>query len=332
MTLRFFSPWILLLIPIILYLYNRKYPVFATIKFSDIRYFKRLIDKKKSNSGKNKIRILQYIRIIAIVLLIVALARPQGGVSFKEINTHGVDIVISIDVSSSMLGEDLRPKTSRLQVAKEVALDFIKKRRNDRIGLTAFARRAYTQCPLTLDYNILKSFMDMMKIGMIEDGTAIGSGVAVSLARIKKGKAKSKVVILLTDGVNNAGNINPLTAANLAKSLGIKIYTIGLGTDGYALYPYDDQFFGRRYVKQKVEIDEELLEKIADITGGFYFRAKDEDSLRNIYDHINKLEKSEIKSKEYTLYSELYHYFLYVALLMIFLEIILSCFVWIKIP
>jgi len=219
-----------------------------------------------------------------------------------------------------MLAEDIRP--NRIEAAKEVAAGFVQGRRNDRIGLVIFAGRAFTQCPLTTDYGIVVSLLEKLEVGMIEDGTAIGSGLGVAVKRLKDSQAKSKVIILLTDGRNNRGEIDPKTAADLAAAYSIKVYTIGAGKEGLARYPIDDPVFGRRYVQIQVDIDEETLKSIAQISGGRYFRATDRSSLETIYREIDQLEKTEIEVTEFTRYSEWFHYPLAFALVLLLCEII----------
>ena len=263
------------------------------------------------------------LKILGLTLLIVALARPRTSSVNVETETEGIDIILTLDISGSMKAEDFKPK-NRLYVAKQVIRDFIKSRTNDRIGLVVFARESFTQCPLTLDYNILLNFLDDVKFGMVEDGTAIGMAIANSCNRLKDSPAKSKVIILLTDGVNNAGEINPVTAAEIAKTLGIRVYAIGAGKPGPAPFPVDDPIFGRRYVNIENEIDEESLRKIADLTDGRYYRAKNEKGLRNIYKEISSLEKTKIKTKQYVQFKELYLYFLIAGLGLILIEVVLS--------
>jgi len=235
--------------------------------------------------------------ILALGLFIVALARPQKGYIEETIETEGIGIVLTLDISSSMKAEDFKP--NRLGAAKSVAKEFISGRKTDKIGLVTFSRKAVTQSPLTIDYNILYDFIDTIEIGMIPDGTAIGNSIAESSKRLAGGKEKSKVIILLTDGINNSGEIDPITAAQAARALDIKIYTIGVGSMGNAPYPVQDQVFGTRYVSVPVQIDEKVLRTIAQITGGRYFRATDTQKLEDIYREIDKLEKSKIEIKQY---------------------------------
>jgi len=263
--------------------------------------------------------VLFVLRMFVLVLLILGFARPQSGVKGEEVITQGLDIVLAMDVSSSMLAEDIRP--NRVEAAKQVAAEFIKGRKNDRIGMIVFAGEAYTQCPLTIDYGILLNFLNQIHVGIIEDGTAIGMGLATAVNRLRNSKAKSKVIILLTDGRNNRGEIDPITAAQTAQAFDVRIYTIGAGTRGTALYPVNDPFFGKRYVPMRVDIDETTLQKIAEMTGGKYFRATDRKSLSGIYHGIDRMEKTKIKVKEYTRYSELFYYFVGGAVLLLLGEI-----------
>ncbi len=252
-------------------------------------------------------KILPFIWITSMVLIIFSLADPYSKREYEEIITYGVDIILTIDASGSMLAEDFKPQ-NRLNVAKEVVKEFIETRKNDRIGLVVFAADAITQCPLTLDKGLLLSFLDKIEVGILEDGTAIGNGLALSVARLKNSKAKSKVIILLTDGQNNRGEISPLTAMEMAKTMKIKVYTVGVGTKGYAMMPYEDPIFGKRYVQVPVNIDEELLTKIAENTNGKYFRATDPESLKDIYKSIDLMEKSEVKTKKYMVFKSKYLY------------------------
>ena len=276
-------------------------------------------------------RWLGFLRAGVLALFVLALARPQRVNSEREHETKGIDIIISLDLSGSMLAEDFKPE-NRLAVAKQEAANFIRGRENDRIGLVVFAREAFTQCPLTLDYDILTSLLNEVQIGMIPDGTAIGMGLATAVNRLRESDAKSRVVILITDGENNAGKIDPVTAAGLAQSFGIKVYTIGVGRGGLVPFPINDPLFGKRYVQAKVDIDEFVLKRIADITGGVFFRARDPESLSEIYSRINELEKTEVKVREYKSFDELFSYFLIPALLLLISELVLKNTLLLKIP
>jgi Ca-activated chloride channel family protein len=263
------------------------------------------------------------LRGLVLFLLILALARPQSGRHGEEILTEGIDIILCLDISSSMKAEDFQPK-NRLHVAKEAAATFISERKSDRIGMVVFAAKSLTQCPLTLDRDILLNFLDRVDIGMIEDGTAIGMAIGTSVNRLRDSQAKSKVIVLLTDGINNRGEIDPVTAARMAAAFNIRIYTIGAGTRGTAPYPVEDRFFGRRYVQIPVEIDEETLTEIADITGGQYFRATDAEGLKEIFRRIDQMEKTLVKTHHYVEYSEKFNYALVPALFLLIVEMALA--------
>ncbi|TXE15396.1 VWA domain-containing protein [Psychroserpens burtonensis] len=312
--------WLFLLLPlaILWYLFKQKQQT-AELKMSSIKGF------KVGNSLLPKLRpILFILRLAALSFLIVALARPRtSDETTKTKTTKGIDIVMAIDVSASMLAKDLLP--NRLEALKKVAAEFILGRPNDRIGLVEYAGESYTKTPITSDKGIvLRSLRDIKYNTIIEGGTAIGMGLATSVNRLKDSKAKSKIIILLTDGVNNSGFIDPKIASELAVEYGIKVYTIGLGTNGMALSPYsilpDGNF---QYRRVKVEIDEELLNEIADVTGGTYFRATDNKKLKDIYNEINKLEKTEIEEIKYTAYDEKYRPLILIALGLLFVEILL---------
>lgn len=276
-------------------------------------------------------RLLPFLRLFIFSLFIIALARPAKATQERDTQTKGIDIIISLDISGSMLAEDFKPE-NRLAVAKQEAVKFIRERPSDRMGLVVFAKDAFTQCPLTLDQDILISLLNEVQIGMIQDGTAIGMGIATAVNRLRESDAKSKIIILITDGENNAGKIDPITAAELAKTFGIKIYTIGVGRGGLVPFPVSDPLFGKRYVQANVAIDEFVLKRIADITSGVFFRARDPKALSEIYSKINQLEKSEVKIKEYMNYEELFPYFLILALLLLLLEAGLKNSVLLRIP
>lgn len=312
--------WFLLLLPIAIAWYIFKHnKQSAELKISTVQGF------KTTSSFWSKFRhVLFVLRMLALALLITALARPRTvDVSTKTKTTKGIDIVMAIDVSASMLAKDLRP--NRLEALKEVAADFIDGRPNDRIGLVEYAGEAYTKTPITTDKSIVqRSLRDIKYNTIIEGGTAIGMGLATSVNRLKDSRAKSKVIILLTDGVNNSGFIDPKIASELAVEYGIKVYTIGLGTNGMALSPVSINPNGTfRYGRQQVEIDETLLKEIADATGGQYFRATNNKKLVEIYKEINKLEKTEIEEKKYYNYDEKYRPLVLLAGLFLLIEIIL---------
>ena len=258
------------------------------------------------------------LRCVVVVLVAVALARPQTSEQMTKTTVEGVDIVLSLDVSGTMLAADFEP--DRLAAAKDVAAQFIADRPNDRIGLVVFAGESYTQSPLTTDKAALQTLLAQVQFGVVEDGTAIGMGLATAVNRLRESSAKSKVVILLTDGINNAGQIAPLTAAEIAAEYGIRVYTIGVGRKGYAPYPYYDAWGNRRYRQQLVEIDEQILTDIAAKTGGEYFRATDKRSLKSVYDRINELEKSKIETDNYTNYTEHFATWLLWAIVLLVVE------------
>jgi Ca-activated chloride channel family protein len=257
---------------------------------------------------------------IAFALIVLAMARPQIKNTTVKRSAKGIDIMLVLDISTSMKAEDLKP--NRFKAAKKVAANFISKRHSDRIGLVVFARQSYTAVPPTLDYKMLKRMLFNTRMGIIKDGTAIGMGIATAVNRLKNSKTKSKVIILLTDGENNSGKIDPVTAAELAKSYGIKIYTIGVGTKGMAPYPVQTPMFGKRYQNIKVQIDEKMLTEIADMTGGTYFRATDTEQLHKIYDHINNLERTKVDELIYTSSVDYYMYFLLPAIILLFISVV----------
>jgi Ca-activated chloride channel family protein len=324
MNLEFLNPeyFILLgVIPIIiLWNYLNRDKLNNSIKFSNSEAF-----KNSSNIYSILKAFLRYLRMISLVLIITALARPQVIDTSTRVKTNsGVDIIMAIDVSASMLAKDLKP--NRLDALKNVADEFIKNRVTDRIGLVEYAGESYTKTPLTTDKSItLRSLREIKYNNIIEGGTAIGMGLATSVNRIKDSKAKSKVIILLTDGVNNAGFIDPITAAELAKEFQIKIYSIGLGTNGLALSPVGIDARGKfNYANIQVEIDEKLLTQISEMTGGKYFRATDNERLKEIYSDIDKLEKTEIEEFKYYSVDEKFRYFLVPAILLIVFELIMK--------
>ncbi len=291
--------WLLLLLPLaVLWYFFKRNEQSASLKISSIKGFARggLLPKLKP--------LLFLFRLLALASIIVAMARPQTeDISTRTKTTKGIDIVMAIDVSSSMLARDLKP--NRLSALKKVASDFIRKRPNDRIGLVAYAGEAFTKTPITSDKSIVLNALREITYGQLNDGTAIGMGLATAVNRLKESKAISKIIILLTDGVNNSGFIEPQTAADLAIEFGIKTYTIGLGTNGNALTPISYNADGSfRYGMRQVEIDENLLKDIANTTGGQYFRATNNEKLEAIYDEINKLEKTEIEEFKYYKYEE----------------------------
>ncbi|MDQ3190107.1 MAG: VWA domain-containing protein [Bacteroidota bacterium] len=285
--------YLLLIIPVVIIWYwFKNIKSTAEIKISGIKKFKT-IKKDFKVMFRHSLFVL---RLAGVIFLIIALARPQTRSSWKNSTTEGIDIVISLDISGSMMAEDFKP--NRLEAAKKIGVDFISGRKNDRIGLTIFSGESFTQCPLTTDHAVIKNLMMEVKNGMIEDGTAIGMGLANSVNRLKGSEASSKVIILLTDGVNNMGSIAPLTAGEIAKEYGMRVYTIGIGTKGKAPFPIKTPF-GVQYQYEETDVDEPTLTKIADLTGGKYYRATDNQSLKEIYREIDLLEKSKIDVVEY---------------------------------
>ncbi len=265
---------------------------------------------------------LPILRMLSFIAIVAALARPQLTLKEEEIKAEGIDIVMVMDISSSMLAQDFQP--DRLQVSKDVAKQFVDKREYDRIGLVVFAGESFTQCPLTTDHRVVKDFLDGLQCGLLEDGTAIGMGLASAVNRMKESESESKVIILLTDGVNNSGYIKPMTAAEIAQELETKVYTIGVGTRGMALSPVSRRSDGRYiFGMANVEIDEKLLSEIADMTGGKYYRATDEESLEAIYAEIDQLEKTEMEITSFKRYSEEFRRFLIFGLLLLVAEILL---------
>ena len=269
------------------------------------------------------------LRCIAVALIIVAIARPRSSEQFEKVDTEGIDIALTMDVSTSMLARDFKP--DRIGAAKDIAIEFIATRPNDRIGIVVFAGESFTQSPLTTDRATLINLMKEIETGLIDDGTAIGNGLATAVARLKDSDAKSKVVILLTDGVNNCGEISPLMAAEIAKTYGIRVYTIGVGAMGEAPYPVMTPW-GVQIQNIKVEIDEDLLRQIADGTGGKYFRATDNTKLMEIYSEINEMEKTKTSVDSFPVYSELFMKYALLALAALLLEIVFRLFVIRRIP
>ncbi len=265
--------------------------------------------------------LLPLFRILSFMLLVIALARPQSSNVNESINSEGLDIVMSVDISGSMLAEDFRP--NRIEAAKKVAMEFIEDRPTDRMGLVIFSGESFTQCPLTTDQNVLKEQLSNIRSGLLEDGTAIGMGLATAVERLRDSKSKTKIIILLTDGVNNAGLIDPITALEIAKAYKIRVYTIGVGSMGTAPYPMKDQFGNTTMQQMPVQIDEPLMRKISTETGGKYFRATDNHSLSKIYKEIDRLEKTKIEINSYKRYAELFWPYAMLGLLFLFVEVAL---------
>ena len=308
----------LLAVPALAYWYwKKKEKVTPDVTFSSLQLF-----GKAPVTLKEKLaHVPSYLRLLALTFLIIAAARPQSFSSGENFYTEGIDIAMVLDISGSMLAEDFKP--NRLEAAKKVIDEFIKGRTVDKIGLVIFSGESFTQCPLTIDYSVLRNLLKDIQMGMIEDGTAIGNAIANGVNRLKDSKAKSKVMILLTDGVNNAGHIDPLTAAQIAQKFGIRIYAIGVGTMGQAPYPFQTPF-GIRYQMVPVEIDENILKQIASTTGGKYFRATNNRKLAQIYDEIDHLEKTRVEVTSYRHARELYFGWALAGLLVLFIEVGLS--------
>jgi Ca-activated chloride channel homolog len=322
-------PWFLLLlaiIPVLIVWYILKRNTTTTsMGYSDISGMENV----RPTLRQRLMHLPFILRILIVSLLIFILAQPQKSFDKSDFKVEGIDILMSLDISGSMLAEDFKP--NRLEASKEVAMQFIDGRPNDRIGLVIFSSEAFMQCPLTIDHKVLKSFFTEVKSGMIADGTAIGDGLGLSVAHIKKSKAISKVVILLTDGINNTGSLDPLTAAEIAKKFGIRVYTIGVGTMGKAPYPFQTAF-GIQYQSIDVQIDENLLKQVAETTGGQYFRATNKQKLEEIYNQIDKLEKSKIDVTKYNNRHDEYFIFVLIAAGLLLLEILLRYTVFKKIP
>jgi len=321
-NIEFVNPaWFLLLLfipAIYLWYYFKKPQKQPSMKYSDTATIKGI------SSWRNKISWLPTIlKILAYTSLVMAMARPQLTLKEEEIKAEGIDIMLSMDLSSSMLAQDFRP--DRLTVAKSVASQFIDKRPHDRIGLVVFAAESFTQCPITTDHFIVKNFLGGLGVGQLKDGTAIGMGLASAVNRLKDSEAKSKIVILLTDGVNNSGYIKPLTAAEIAQEFEVKVYTIGIGSVGSARSPINKRSDGKyNFGLTKVQIDEALLREISEMTGGKYYRAIDQESLEQIYAEIDQLEKTEIEVNVFKRYSDEYGHFLKWGLLLLLLDFLFS--------
>jgi Ca-activated chloride channel family protein len=310
--------WLLPIIPLMIgWYYWKNKQLQGTLGVSSIKGF---------GPSNNTYRVIRHygivLRSLAFAALIITLARPQSAHSWQNSTTEGIDIMIASDISGSMLSEDFKP--NRLEAGKNIAIDFIKNRPDDRIGLVIFSGESFTQCPLTIDHDVLINMFRDVHNGMIDDGTAIGMGLATAVNRLKDSEAKSKVIILLTDGVNNTGSIPPITAAEIAKQFNIRVYTVGLGTNGSAPYPFKDQFGNIHYQMMPVEIDEATLGKIASITGGKYFRAHNNTDLQEIYQQIDKMEKVKIAVTQYHKRTERYLPFALAALFCLSLEFLLN--------
>ena len=294
------------------------------VRFSSVRVLRQI---RQPASVKAR-RFIPVVAAAAVALFSLALARPQKGIEYTSITTEGIDIELVVDVSGSMLALDFEidgERRDRLYVAKEVLKDFVQGRIGDRIGLVVFAGLPYTQCPLTLDYDVLVSLLDRAQIGMVQDGTAIGSAIGTGVMRLKDSQATSRVIILLTDGINNKGKVSPDTAANLAKELGIKVYAVGVGSRGLVPYPWRKDVFGNIiYRNRELPVDDEGLTRVAETTGGKYWRATDSEALREIYAEIDKLEKTEAKIDKYAEYDEMFSYFAVPGLVLLVLGALLE--------
>jgi len=311
------DPW-LLLAGIILPLLVWRYVVLRRKGNGTLRFSSTIATEGMSTPWTVRMQhVLFGAKVAAAALLVIAMARPQRGIEEEQILAEGVDIMVALDASGSMAAEDFEPK-NRLFVAKAVVRQFVEGLRHDRVGLVAFAAKAFSRCPLTLDYGVLLNILEDIRLGTIEDGTAIGNALATALNRLRQSQAKSRVIILVTDGVNNRGEIQPLDAARMAQALGVRIYTIGVGSRGTARFPVNDPAYGRMYMDLPVEIDEALLTRIAETTRGIYYRATDRPSLERIFQEISRLEKTKIETKSYTRYHELFPGLLLPALAIVF--------------
>ena len=328
-NITFAHPWYLLglvLVPLMVAWWLWRYrKQDAAVQHSDISVFDGM-----GRSVRVRLRWLPYaLRVVAVAAMVVALARPQSSLSRQEMTVEGIDIVMAMDISGSMLAEDFKP--NRLDAAKKVAADFIEGRKTDRMGLVVFAGQAFTQVPLTVDHHVLLQQLGSVKSGIVRDGTALGDGLATAINRIKDSEAKSKVIILLTDGVNNQGSVDPLSAAEIAKLYGIRLYTIGVGSLGKAPYPFRDQFGRIHYQNIDVEIDEPLMRQMAEITGdGRYFRATNKQALQEIFSQIDEMEKSRIDVTQYAQTKDEQASWLWLALLALVAELLIR-WVWFKI-
>ena len=316
---------LLLIVPYILWYVLKHHSLYASLRMPGRQSFIQM----KPTLRTYFVHAPFLLRILAFVLLVLILARPQYSNSWQDRETEGIDIMLAIDVSTSMLAEDLHP--NRVEAAKKVAAEFIGGRPNDNIGLTLFEGEAFTQCPLTLDHPVLMSFLSQIRCGILENGTAVGMGIDNAVSKLKDSKAKSKVVILLTDGTNNMGDISPLTAADIAKSLGIRIYTIGVGTNGMAPYPMATAG-GIQYMNVPVEIDEKTLRTIAETTGGSYYRATSTEKLQDVYRQIDRLERTKMRVNSYSKREEAFLPFALLLVAVLILESLLRLTLLRRIP
>ncbi len=333
MSLSFAYPWILtalIAIPVLAWLKGKRGRESAFL-YSSVQLVRGMTNLNRSNVGAMLLRL----RWVSLALLIVAAAQPRLPDGEAKINASGIDIVICLDLSTSMAAEDFELRgnpVNRLEIAKDVIRKFVDKRTSDRIGLVAFAGKPYIAAPITLDHEFLLQNLDRLELGTIEDGTAIGSGIAAAVNRVRELTSKSRIVILMTDGQNNAGKVPPLAAAEAAEALKIKVYTIGVGTRGTAYVPYVNAFGQRSRTTQKVDIDEDTLTKVATRTGAKYYRADNTAALRNIYDEIDQLERTDAELKKFQQYHELFPWFVLAGLMVFLLEIILNHTVWRRLP
>ncbi len=324
-SLRFVYPgllWLLCLLPLLAFLRGRRGPAPAVV-FSSIALAKVVAGSQKARPG----RLLGLLRLTAIGLLIIGMARPQWGNTTTEVEASGIDILLAVDISGSMDAMDFTlngKRVNRLTVVQSVVAEFIKERPNDRIGLVGFAGRPYMVCPLTLDHDWLEQRLNSLKTGMVEDGTAIGSAIASGVNRLRDKESKSRIIILLTDGMSNAGKISPLTAAEAAETMKIKVYTIGAGKRGVAPMPVKDQWGRKRMMRVQVDIDEETLGQVAEITGARYFRATDTRSLEKIYEEINAMEATTRTIKHFSDYRELFSWLVLTSLMLLAAELFIS--------
>jgi Ca-activated chloride channel family protein len=325
--MRILQPyWFLLLIPLSIYfVYRRRHLFHTTILFPNVQILRHIAHRRTALLSRASL----LIRVVTILCIIIALARPQGILVEQEVSAQGIDIMLALDVSGSMAAEDFKPK-NRLEVAKITIKSFINNRLSDRIGLVIFGKDAYTQCPQTLDYDILSSLLDSVTLNAAGQGTAIGMAIVTALNRLKDSVSQSKIIILLTDGENNRGEISPTRAAILAKEFGVKIYTIGIGTEKVTPFSYHHHLYGK--VVGKTRLDETVLTQIAKLTHGRYFHAVDTAMLQNVLSQIDQLETSEIKSINYNVYDEWFPFFVTAALIMIILELLLTNLMAVKAP
>jgi len=330
---EFKTPLVLILIPVLLALFWYEY---SRRQGTSFRFSSLYLMRQLGSSWRARWSFVPLVlRALVLVLVLIGLAGPRKILAQSKLTGEGIDIVLALDVSGSMSAEDYvinAHRISRLDIIKSTVENFIKQRKDDRLALIVFGSQAYTVCPLTTDHEWLLENLHQVRIGVIQDATAIGSGIATSLLRLKNSKTKSKIIVLLTDGVNNSGKIDPLTAAKTAQAMGIKVYTIGAGTKGIVPFPVIDEFGNKHYEEAQFDLDEDTLKKIAEMTGGEYFRAADTESLRHIYAQIDKLEKTKIDEKGYKQYEPLFGYWVVLAFALLALEIILTNSVFLKIP